>query len=180
MHRELAPSPPLVSSRVFVSLCFISAWASQDPVSQFITIIPPREYTKFNSSASQLPTGGERGGINRQKGREREEEGETNEEVGRAKVKREHPRERERERIKPSWVSISRVEASREDSSGLEEGYRLHSRLCILLASQKQRVQCSEALLRSAGCCGRTAAAAASQPASQPTAGTGRTQAGEM
>lgn len=57
------------------------------------------------------------------------------------------------------------MEASREDSSGLEEGYQLHSHLCILLASQKQRVQCSESLLCSAGCCGRTAAAAASQPA---------------
>lgn len=44
-------------------------------------------------------------------------------------------RERERERIKASWVSISRVEASREDSLGLEEGYRLHRHLCILLAS---------------------------------------------
>lgn len=89
MHRELAAPPPLVSSRVFVSLCFISAWASQDPVSQFITIIPPREYTKFNSSASQLPTGGERGGINRQKGRK----------IG-AVAKRERERERRVRRMK--------------------------------------------------------------------------------
>lgn len=45
----------------------------------------------------------------------------------------------DRERIKASWVSISRVEASREDSSGSEEGDRLRGRPCIPLASQKQR-----------------------------------------
>lgn len=45
----------------------------------------------------------------------------------------------DRERIKASWVSISRVEASCEDSSGSEEGDRLHGRPCIPLASQKQR-----------------------------------------
>lgn len=45
----------------------------------------------------------------------------------------------DRERIKASWVSISRVEASHEDSSGSEEGDRLCGRPCIPLASQKQR-----------------------------------------
>lgn len=42
------------------------------------------------------------------------------------------------ERIKASWVSIRWLEASREDSSGSQEGDRLHGRLCIPLASQKQ------------------------------------------
>lgn len=45
----------------------------------------------------------------------------------------------DRERIKASWVSISRVEASREDSSGSEGGDRRRGRPCIPLASQKQR-----------------------------------------
>lgn len=43
----------------------------------------------------------------------------------------------EEERIKASWVSIRWLEASREDSPGLQEGDRLHGRLCIPLASQK-------------------------------------------
>lgn len=44
----------------------------------------------------------------------------------------------DRGRIKASWVSISRVEASCEDSSGSEEGDRLRGRPCIPLASLKQ------------------------------------------
>lgn len=42
------------------------------------------------------------------------------------------------DRIKASWVSIRWLEAAREDSSGSREGDRLHGRLCIPLASQKQ------------------------------------------
>lgn len=40
--------------------------------------------------------------------------------------------DRQRARIKASWVSIRRVEASREGSLGLVEGYQLHGHLCIL------------------------------------------------
>lgn len=53
-------------------------------------------------------------------------------------VKSRGSREGDKERIKASWVSIRCLEAAREDSSGSHEGDRLHGRLCIPLASQKQ------------------------------------------
>lgn len=53
-------------------------------------------------------------------------------------------KERAGESREASWVSISRIRAWREDSSGLEGGYRLHSRPCILLASRRQRARRSE------------------------------------
>lgn len=59
--------------------------------------------------------------------RDRTKEAEDDEEVEARREKerdskRKAWREVEGERIKASWVSISRVEASREDSLGLQEG----------------------------------------------------------
>lgn len=76
------------------------------------------------AAASETKTDGERQrarGMNRDR-KKRESEGKM--------------RERERERIKASWVSISRVEASREGSLASVEVYRLHGHRRILCCGE--------------------------------------------